>query len=290
MRLSAALAFLPLLFAREAPASLGIKQGKLSLSSPDGLSDASYTLDPLQPLPPLTLAEQTTLKLSFTVIDASTGAGVIPDQAHLLFEDTTGDESRDVTVSVGVKSSGRASFTLNTAKLPAALIHTRGTSNLTLFLSSLASPPLRPLAYPLTALTLSPSLLKPLNRRRHDLPPRAGEPAFAPQEELAHTFKKEEKSVGVIISLLGLGITLTPWVVLLGLISSIRPQTNPSALSSTSSLFFISLIALEILIGVYWVGLKLYQLLPAFIGLAGVSAYLGKVAMSGLREKRLKGQ
>lgn len=155
------------------------------------------------------------------------------------------------------------------------------------------------------------------------MPPRAGEPAFAPQEELAHTFKKEEKSVGVIISLLGLGITLTPWVVLLGLvrfvllqssqfhtarwsavkaeitlqrpqlisqISSIRPQTNPSALSSTSSLFFISLIALEILIGVYWVGLKLYQLLPAFIGLAGVSAYLGKVAMSGLREKRLKGQ
>lgn len=55
-----------------------------------------------------------------------------------------------------------------------------------------------------------------------------------------------------------------------------------------SSLFLLSLIALELLIAVYWVGLKLYQLIPAFLGLAGVSAYIGKMALAGLREKRVK--
>lgn len=57
-----------------------------------------------------------------------------------------------------------------------------------------------------------------------------------------------------------------------------------------SSFFLLTLQALELLIAVYWVGLKLYQLLPIFLGLAGVSAYVGKVALAGVQEKRLKGQ
>lgn len=67
-------------------------------------------LDPSQRLPPIHLAEQTTFKLSFTVIDPSSGEGVSPKQAHLLFEDTQAEE--DVTMSIGVKANGRASFTL----------------------------------------------------------------------------------------------------------------------------------------------------------------------------------
>jgi oligosaccharyltransferase complex subunit delta (ribophorin II) len=99
--------------------------------------------------------------------------------------------------------------------LPAALVHTRGSSNLTLFLSTLSG---AKLAYPLTSLTIHPSLLRPVRSGRHELPPRAGEPAFRPQEELAHTFKKEEKSVGALFSVLGLGVTLSPWLVLLAMV------------------------------------------------------------------------
>lgn len=106
--------------------SLGIKQGKLSITSPDGLSDASYTsvlLIPLCPqlifcrlkeptsLPsPIILGESSTLKLTFTVIDTTTGDGVFPQQAHLLFEDPKGVE--DVTLPISVKDNGRASFTI----------------------------------------------------------------------------------------------------------------------------------------------------------------------------------
>lgn len=109
----------------------------------------------------------------------------------------------------------------NTAKLPPALIHSRGTSNLTLFISSL-SPEISPISIPLTSLTIHPSLLKVIRTDRHAIPPRAGEPAFRPQEELAHTFKVEEKSVGAFISLIGLGITLSPWLVLVAMVSIIN--------------------------------------------------------------------
>lgn len=52
--------------------------------------------------------------------------------------------------------------------------------------------------------------------------------------------------------------------------------------------WFGSLIALEALILSYWIGLKLYQLLPAFIGLSSVSAYVGIVALRHAREARLR--
>lgn len=52
--------------------------------------------------------------------------------------------------------------------------------------------------------------------------------------------------------------------------------------------WFACLVALEALILSYWIGLKLYQLLPAFIGLSAVTAYVGAVALRGAREVRLR--
>jgi oligosaccharyltransferase complex subunit delta (ribophorin II) len=100
----------------------------------------------------------------------------------------------------------------NTAKPPSTLVHTHGPLHLTLLLSSLADH--TPLSYPLGELTLPPSILETLPRGRHDLPPRAGEPAFQPEQEIFHTFREDEKTVGFVKSALGTGLALSPWAVL----------------------------------------------------------------------------
>lgn len=65
----------------------------------------------LAPLPStIELGEGGTLKFTFTAIDTTSGQGVYPKQAHLLFEDLKGEE--DVTLPVTIKENGKASFTI----------------------------------------------------------------------------------------------------------------------------------------------------------------------------------
>jgi oligosaccharyltransferase complex subunit delta (ribophorin II) len=72
------------------------------------------------PLPsPIVLGEATTFKLTFTIVDTASGEPVFPQQAHLLFADTKGEE--DVTLPVSVKSNGKASFTIVSAACGASL-------------------------------------------------------------------------------------------------------------------------------------------------------------------------
>ena len=181
-------------------------------------------------------------------MDTSTGNPVLPQQAHLLFEDVKGG---DVTLSVNVKPNGRASFVFvssvwlphgtllilifsltflcvvsvnrcqNTAKPITALLSTHGTFEMTLILSTL-DPNTQPLMYPFGRLILPDSILRPIPRARHDLPPREGEPAFQPQQELFHTFREDEKTVGFLKTAIGTGLVLAPWLVLLVLVSLTR--------------------------------------------------------------------
>jgi hypothetical protein len=106
----------------------------------------------------------------------------------------------------------------NTAKAHSALLESHGQFALTLLLSTLDSTS-SSLAYPLGQLTLPSSILRPIPRKRHDLPPRQGEPAFQPQQEIFHTFKEDFKTVGYGKSVIGTGIVLAPWIVLLALVS-----------------------------------------------------------------------
>lgn len=64
-----------------------------------------------QPWPKaIELAEGGTFKLTFTVVDTTSGEAVYPKQAHLLFQDLKGEE--DVTLPVTVKENGKAGFTI----------------------------------------------------------------------------------------------------------------------------------------------------------------------------------
>lgn len=156
-----------------------------------------------------------------------------PQQAHLLLEGLQDDDD-DVTLPITVKSNGKAQITIvsprsriaqsvltqrqNPAKPHPALLPTRGKFRLTLLLSSLNE--YTPLAYPLGEICIPESILQPRPRKRHDLPPRAGEPAFQPEQELFHTFKEDPKTVGWAKSGAGVVVTLAPWGVLLALVST----------------------------------------------------------------------
>ncbi|GFZ46479.1 hypothetical protein JCM24511_04726 [Saitozyma sp. JCM 24511] len=265
--------------------ALGIKNAKVAVTSPDGLHDATYTLKEPAPLPsPISLGEATTLKLTFTIVDMASGEPVFPQQAHLLFADKKGEE--DVTLPVSVKSNGKASFTINTSKLPAALLPTHGTFHLTLLLSSLDA--YTPLSYPLGDVSLPPSILKPLSRKRHDLPARPGEPAFQPEIELFHTFRPEEDLGGMGKSLIGTIIALSPWAVLVALITKISPSLNHILPPGSALLWLATLAIIEALIFTYWAILTLPIFLPPFIILCVLSAYAGKVALTDIRADRLK--
>ncbi|WRT64080.1 uncharacterized protein IL334_001008 [Kwoniella shivajii] len=267
-----------------AKGSIGIKQGKVAVTSSDGLNDATYTLKEPTPLPSaISLTEGSIFKLSFSVIDTASGEGLYPQQAHLLFEDPKGS---DVTLPITVKPNGKAQITINTAKPPSALLPTHGNFHLTLLLSSLSA--LEPLSYPLGDLSLPPSILKSLPRHRHDLPPRQGEPAFKPEQEIYHTFKEDPKTVGWTLSIIGTIVTLAPWTVLAGLLGKISPSLNFQSPPTSSYIFLTVLGAIEALIFVYWLRLKLYHLLPAFLGLSLIATYTGIIALRELRVRRLK--
>ncbi|KAL7424198.1 hypothetical protein Q5752_001784 [Cryptotrichosporon argae] len=261
---------------------LAIKNAKLSLTSP-GADDQSYALDtPLTA--PIELAEHGALKLSFAVYDAATSAAVAPRQASVLFEDPTG-AAADVVLPVSVKTTGKASFTLNLAKAPAPILASPGEFTLTLLLSS---PTTKPLAYPIGTLRLPAAALLPVLRTRHALPPRAGEPAFAPEPEIVHMFRADEKSVPAPVSAVGTAAVLAPWAVLAYLYARLRPSLQPSAAPTTAYVFVAALAGLEALIAAYWLGGRLYTFLPPFLALGTATAYVGTVASRALRDRREK--
>ncbi|KAL0252763.1 hypothetical protein I308_102155 [Cryptococcus tetragattii IND107] len=271
-----------------AKGALGIKAAKVAITSLDGLNDATYTLKEPTPLPsPIVLSETSSFKLAFSVIDTTSGESVYPQQAYLLLEGLQYDDD-DVTLPITVKSNGKAQITINPAKPHPALLPTRGKFRLTLLLSSLNE--YTPLAYPLGEICIPESILQPRPRKRHDLPPRAGEPAFQPEQELFHTFKEDPKTVGWAKSGAGIVVTLAPWGVLLALFGKLSPSLNFQTPPVSSYVFLLVLAAIETLIFVYWVGLKLYQLLPPFLALCAIAAYTGLIALRELRERRLKAE
>lgn len=189
------------------------------------VSTDEHRLKEPEPLPsPITLSTQSTLKLSFSVVDVASSSGLVPSQSTILFEDAHGDTARDVYLPLNIKPPTSAggkvagSFVLNMAKPPYPLAHSaHGSYKVSLILSSLAADT-TPLLYPLGEVRLAQEALHEPLRQRHDLPPRQGEPAFRPQQELFHTFRQDEGTVGTLKTGVGMALVLGPWAVLLLLV------------------------------------------------------------------------
>lgn len=68
------------------------------------------------------------------------------------------------------------------------------------------------------------------------------------------------------------------------------PNLKTQSPTITSILFLLSLVGLEALILKYWINWRLYQLLPPFLALGVISAYIGKVALGQVQKRRIAAQ
>ncbi|KAF8512525.1 oligosaccharyl transferase delta subunit [Hysterangium stoloniferum] len=257
--------------------------GKFTLQSPRIVitgSDASIIRnEPLSlaslPSPPLALEWSDTLKLTFQILEKDSGKGVQPHQTFLRFYDPQTDE--EGIQPIRVSNSGKASFELSAARPPASIPPTANASSplqVTLIIGSFEH---SPMSQPLFELSLPPSLPAPQH---------PDEASFHKLPEIHHTFRPEPKTPYVIFSAIGTGLVIAPWVVLVGLWASI-PHRLPHLFNPLILLFVGLLGSLEGLLFMYWVNLRLGEVLLYGAVLGGVTIAAGKSALSKVAQWRV---
>jgi len=244
-------------------AKLSFKAGQASLSGSDATVMEKLTLEPSKSQQ-IKMAANEALKLTFTVYDDQKEAAVQPHQTFLRFLDEQTLE--EGVVPVKVSRDGKARFSMNLRKPPTGLPPTTGQPlKVSLILGSFQY---EGAVIPLLDLTLPPSGV---------VPPHPDEVSYHPQPEIHHTFRPEQKVPYKLISFVFAGLTLAPWVLLLGLLSRLPISVKPTG----RTLPFIGLLAaFEGLLFWYWVDLRLGQVLTygAILGL--LTAAAGKRALS----------
>ncbi|TFK49100.1 hypothetical protein OE88DRAFT_1646672 [Heliocybe sulcata] len=288
---------LSLLLAAAAQASsLSIQNGRVTVSSSDAtqLSSEQLSLDPGS-LPSLSLGPTDTLKLTFQVVEKDGGKGVQPHQTFLRFE-ADGEEG---VQPVRVTSGGKAKFELDGPKVDLGVVLRRPNHmfrdwRFQDILNNMARPPVS--LPPTSTSPVKVSLL--LGSYKHSpasldlftvsVPASVPAPAdpFAPLPEITHTFRPEQKVPPKFISAVFSAIVLAPWVVLLGLWSTLR-YSVPHLFSPHVIPFVSSLAAFEGLLLWYWIDLKLGQVLLYGALLGMVTLLTGKQALGAAGDWRV---
>ncbi|CAK9779668.1 hypothetical protein CC85DRAFT_285124 [Cutaneotrichosporon oleaginosum] len=258
-------------------AKLDISGARAVVTGNNG-AEKAYAIENGKWSEPVALSPAATLKLTFTVTDG--GSGVAPQQAFIVFRDTQDDEAAPVTLQLGAKPTGKTTYYMDTSKIPSQLAHTSGALEASLVLSHNGE------GYKTTlgALSLPESSLL----EKPAAPTIGNGIAFAPQPEITHTFRPDEKEIPVIKASLGAFAVMAPWMTLLALVGAVWPSFTVKTPPTMMYAWFACLVALEALILRYWIGLRLYQLLPPFIVLGAITAYVGTVALRAARVERLK--
>ncbi|KAH7096639.1 Dolichyl-diphosphooligosaccharide--protein glycosyltransferase subunit Swp1 [Auriculariales sp. MPI-PUGE-AT-0066] len=229
--------------------------------------------------PPLNLTSQDTLKLSFSVFvrpDESDGAieSVVPHQTFLRFYDPESGE--EGIQPVRVKPGGKAKFDLVVAKPPTSIPATPagGPLQVTLILGSFKY---TSAAYKLFELYLPKT--QPTSEH-------AEASLYRHRPPIHHTFRAEPSTPPSIISLVFAISLIVPWAVLFGLLSRI-PHSLPHLFSPKILPFVALLAACEGLLFVYWVSLRLPDVLLYGSILAVPTLITGKRALGALVQWRL---
>ncbi|BEJ10956.1 hypothetical protein CspHIS471_0103780 [Cutaneotrichosporon sp. HIS471] len=252
--------------------------GARAVATDDKGAEKSYAIKDGKWAEPVALSLAATFKLTFTVTDGD--SGVVPQQAYIVFRDTRDDESAPVTLQLGVKPTGKTTYYMDTAKIPQALSHTSGALEASLILSNGVEgykTTLGALSLPQSSLSEKPAP-RTLGNGIH----------LSPQPEITHTFRADEKEIPAIKATLGAFAVVAPWMTLVALIGAVWPGLQVKTPPTMMYAWFVCLVALEALILRYWIGLRLYQLLPPFIVLGAITAYVGTVALRSSRVERLK--
>ncbi|KAI0716518.1 oligosaccharyl transferase delta subunit [Earliella scabrosa] len=251
---------------------LKLQSPRFTISSSDAGQLRSEPLSTAQKPSPLSLGPTDTLKLTFQVLDVD-GKGVQPHQTFLRFFDPVSGE--EGVQPVKVTSGGKAKFELNMARPPASLPPTSNDPlKVSLYLGSFVH---NPVQYELFDLIVPPSQTP----AQHP-----DEASFHPLPEIVHTFRPEQKVPLPFISAVFTLLLSVPWIVLMALITDIRPQI-PHLWSSSIFPFIATLAAFEGLLIWYWVSLRLGQVLLYGAILSIPTALTGKRALAALGERRL---
>ncbi|KAH6917973.1 Dolichyl-diphosphooligosaccharide--protein glycosyltransferase subunit Swp1 [Coprinopsis sp. MPI-PUGE-AT-0042] len=266
--------FLAALAAHASAASLEIKSPRLVVADTIGSQIRAEPFSLKSKLhEAVELGAKDILKLTFQIVNED-GKGVQPHQTFIrFFDEKTGEEGIQ---PVRVGPSGKAKFELNMQRPPLYLPPTTTKSPLSVSLI-IGTQDYDPIHSSLFDLVLPASQPAPVH---------PDEITFHPQPELFHTFRPEQKVPPKVVSLVFAGIALAPWAVLLGLWSQVAP--SPTRLFSPSIFpFVLSLGAFEGLLFLYWVQLKLPQVLLYGAILAIPTVLTGKQALSSISNQRI---
>ncbi|KAG8917092.1 hypothetical protein FRC02_003358 [Tulasnella sp. 418] len=266
MRLTIAALSLVSLLVAHVDAKLTITSGKVAINGAHGTTVRTENLNPPKKPKTLVLGQDEGLRLTFTVHDDEKDVDVQPHQTFLRFWDEKTEEEGIVPIKVA--KDGKAKFTLNLRKPPVGLPPTSDHPlNVTLLLGSYTY---TSNSFPLFDISLPPSGTPP---------PHPEEFQYAPQPEIFHTFRAEQKHPFKVVSLIFAALAVTPWAILLALLSNLPISMKPD---SRTAPFIGLLTAVEGLLLWYWVDLKIYQVLAYGAVLGLVTAAAGKRALSAL--------
>lgn len=261
--------------------SLAVNAAQLTLQSPrfnvvasDGsqLRSEPISLAPKSEVS-VVLNASDTLKLTFQVVEKDEGKGVQPHQTFLRFFDE--DSGEEGIQPVKTTSAGKAKFELNMARPPSSLPPSGSAPlKVSLIIGSFSHSPAK---FDLFDLSVPASLPPPQH---------PDEPTFHPLPAIQHTFNPEPTMPPRFISAVFTALVLSPWVVLVGLWSAVRPRV-PHLFSASVLPFTASLGVFEGLLFWYWLELRLGQILLYGTFAAVFTALTGKRALAKIGERRL---
>ncbi|CCO26676.1 oligosaccharyl transferase delta subunit [Rhizoctonia solani AG-1 IB] len=246
--------------------ALSLKGPKFAVTSAKASIVRAETIELEAPLTTVTVGKTENLRVSFTVL-GDDGNPVRPHQAFLRMVDEKSGEEGIQPVKVGKDGKGKVEISIS--RPPVSLPPTtENPLSVSLILGSFTH---SPRTVPLFNLRLPPSA---------PVTPHAQEKHYAPQPLIAHKFNPEPSQPPKVVSATFAAAALAPWLVLAGLLSQISTplDTSSKALSYTAP-FLSLLFALEGLLFVYWVKLRLFQVLTYGVILAALAAGAGKRAL-----------
>ncbi|KWU43110.1 hypothetical protein RHOSPDRAFT_26558 [Rhodotorula sp. JG-1b] len=284
-----------LALAGRASATLAVQDGKFSIV--DSVSASIISSDSFSSSSPALvhededrrpLSETDVLKLAFTV--TRDGKPFQPQQASLVVVNPLHSGNSPTTAQFAIKvrpNSGKAKW--DSSSSPAIQTQLASLDATTVDLTLVVGHPHEPepLQIHLGRIQLPPSFAAPTSDPSLLLPKHWEAEKYAPQPEIVWTFRDGEKSVNPIVALVGLAVVLAPWVVLLATVPRLVPNGRFPLPSGTTTLFLLSLLALESLSVISWVYfLPVLHTLPYFAAIAATSVLTGRRALGEMAHAR----
>lgn len=247
-------------------AALSLKSPKFAVTSSKASIIRAESIEIGEPLTTVTVGKNENLRVSFVVL-GDDGTPVRPHQAFLrMYDEESGEEGIQ---PVKVSKDGKGKLEISMSRPPASLPPTTDAPlSVSLILGSFTHSPATVPLFNLKLPASAPVPTHPLAKH------------YAPQPLIAHKFNPEPSQPPQAISAVFTMVALTPWIVLVGLLTQISTplDTSSRALSYVGP-FLLALFAFEGLLFTYWVKLRLGQVLSYGALLAVLAVGTGKRAL-----------